>query len=296
MKMIDVSIIIVNYNTLELTDKCIESIIKKTEEIKYEIILVDNASQDGSKDHFEKKKNIKYLYLNKNIGFGAGNNKGFEISRGRNIFFLNPDTELKTNAVKILSNFLDKHNKVGICGGNLINEEEKPVFSYSKIFPSILSEFDQGVCNFYIQKTLFRNSYFYNYTKKPHKVAFVSGANLMIKRYIFEEVGKFDERYFLYFEETILEKKVRDLGYYIYNIPEAIIYHYEGKSFSFKPERERRYFQNRKLFFLDSHNLFYYKLATILYKSYLKCGVFLYHNNKEKKENLKQKINIISNI
>lgn len=84
--MLDVSIIIVNYNTLQITQNCIDSVVEKTKGIQYEIILVDNASTDGSKEFFEKDNRVKYIYSEKNGGFGYGNNLGMKIAKG-NISF-----------------------------------------------------------------------------------------------------------------------------------------------------------------------------------------------------------------
>ena len=98
----DVSVIIVNYNTYELTSACIESIIKNTTNISYEIIVVDNASTDGSKDRFETDSRIKYIYSEKNGGFGYGNNRGIEIAKGDYLFLLNSDTLLVNNAIQIV--------------------------------------------------------------------------------------------------------------------------------------------------------------------------------------------------
>lgn len=96
----DVSVIIVNYNTYELTSACIESIIKNTTNISYEIIVVDNASTDGSKDRFETDSRIKYIYSEKNGGFGYGNNRGIEIAKGAYLLLLNSDTLLVNNAIE----------------------------------------------------------------------------------------------------------------------------------------------------------------------------------------------------
>ena len=92
MKMIDVSIIIVNYNTLSLTKDCIDSIVSFTKKITFEIILVDNNSNDGSKEFFQQDTRITYIYENENHGFGIANNIGAKIAIGKYLFFMNSDT------------------------------------------------------------------------------------------------------------------------------------------------------------------------------------------------------------
>lgn len=90
----DVSIIIVNYNTKALTSQCINSIYEKTQGISFEVILVDNASIDGSKEHFQSDSRVRYIYSEENLGFGRANNLGVSVASGQNILFLNPDTVL----------------------------------------------------------------------------------------------------------------------------------------------------------------------------------------------------------
>ena len=104
----DVSIIIITYNTLRMTSDCLESIFEKTQDIKYEVILVDNASTDGSKEFFEKDSRIRYIYLKDNIGFGKANNAGYLHAKGKYVFLLNSDTILINNAVKEFFAFAER--------------------------------------------------------------------------------------------------------------------------------------------------------------------------------------------
>lgn len=112
----DVSIIIVNYNTYDLTAACIQSIIEHTKRISYEIIVVDNASTDGSKEKFERDSRIKYIYSEKNGGFGYGNNRGIEIANGDYFFLLNSDTLLLNNAIYEFFKYAKSHKSRIIYG------------------------------------------------------------------------------------------------------------------------------------------------------------------------------------
>ena len=107
----DVSIIIVNFNTRQMTSECIDSIIEKTQGLEFEIILVDNASTDGSKEFFEKDERITYIYSEKNGGFGYGNNLGMKVAKGKYFFLLNSDTLLINNAVKEFYDYAEKDDK-----------------------------------------------------------------------------------------------------------------------------------------------------------------------------------------
>ena len=114
---IDVSVIIVNYNTLELTKQCVESLKAKTKGIQYEIIIVDNASNDGSQEYFRNDESIIYIYNKENLGFGRANNIGYRHSSGKYIFLLNSDTILENNAIKIFFDFMEQNPGIGCAGG-----------------------------------------------------------------------------------------------------------------------------------------------------------------------------------
>ena len=128
----DVSIIIVNYNTLELTKNTIDSVNEKTKDLNYEIILVDNASTDGSVEFFEKEYKNKIIFIknDENLGFGRANNRGIKIAKGKYVFLLNSDTLLINNAIKILFDFMEKNNNCGVCGGNLYTLTLQPTNSF----------------------------------------------------------------------------------------------------------------------------------------------------------------------
>lgn len=227
--MADVSIIIVNYNTLSMTNDCIESVIEKTSGLDYEIILVDNASTDGSKEFFSNKNHIKYIYNDDNLGFGRANNKGIEVAHGRNILFLNSDTLLRNNAIKILCDYLDNNPDVGACGSNLFDKDGSPTFSYERFFPSIFEEVNY-LFEGRLKKYRFKESACFNHTESPLKVAFISGANLMVRKSVLDETGFFNERFFLYYEETELCLRIHRKGYLIMSVPNAEITHFCGKS------------------------------------------------------------------
>ena len=226
----DVSVIIINYNTCQMTAECIDSVFEKTEGIEFEIILVDNASTDGSREFFEKDKRITYIYNYENLGFGRANNVGIEIAKGRNILFLNSDTLLINNAITILSNYLDENSRVGACGGNLYTKDLKPNHSFRRIAPSIADE----VNTFFAKvptKIIYGKNEEFNHSRKPLSVKYITGADLMIKKSVINNIGVFDPRFFMYYEETELCHRVRKNGYKIMSVPYAEIIHLDGGSF-----------------------------------------------------------------
>lgn len=138
-----VSIIIVNYNTKELIKNAIQSVFDKTENIDYEIIVIDNASQDGSvedlKNTFQEK--IKIIESKENLGFGRANNLGIKQAQGKYIFLLNSDIELINNAIKTFYDYMEQNEHVGVCGGNLFNKKNIVEESYVMFKDSIYSYF-----------------------------------------------------------------------------------------------------------------------------------------------------------
>lgn len=224
----EVSIVLVNYNTAELTALCIDSIFKHTKGCSFEVILVDNNSSDGSKEIFSKDERIQYIYNDSNCGFGAANNIGAMCASGKYLFFLNTDTLLIEDAITTLASYMGAHTDVVVCGGNLLSRDHLPTSSFERIFPSIwyeLNELFLRIPGF----LLFGKNQKYNYSSKPLKVAYVSGADLMIRRKDFSDLKGFDSNIFMYVDETELCMRASKIGS-IVNVPSCRIIHYGGQS------------------------------------------------------------------
>lgn len=228
----DVSIIIVNYKTTDLILNCLKSVYSLIQGVSFEVIVVDNKSDDNYDVEIKSRyPEVICISLPENVGFGRANNEGLKVASGRNILFLNPDTVLLNDAVSILSKYLDSNAWVGACGGNLYDEELKPALSYKRIFPSIFWEVSK-MFRLYPEKILFGKNQAYNRTTKPLKVAYITGADLMVKRDVLMEVGVFSPSFFMYYEETDFCYRIKSRGYEIISVPDAKIQHLEGKSFT----------------------------------------------------------------
>ena len=266
----DVSIIIVNYNTKELILNCIQSIYEKTIGIDYEIIVVDNASVDGSQNMvMDIFKDVKLIYLKENIGFGRANNEGVKIATGKNILFLNSDTILLNNAIKTLSDFLNNNAKIGACGGNLYDENLKPTHSYRRIFPSVLYELNY-LLDRVPEKILFGRNSEHNYSNKTISVAYVTGADLMIKRTVIEKIGCFLDVFFMYFEETDLCLRIKKAGFQVFSVPEARIQHLECKSFNNETVNIKRISlseASRQIYYTINYSKVYREIANYIYNT-----------------------------
>ena len=230
-----VSIIIVTYNTRQMTAECIESIFEKTKGVDFEIILVDNASTDDSKDFFEKDSRIKYVYSNENLGFGRGNNLGLEHASGKYIFLLNSDTLLVNDAVTEFFNYMEKASaNIGCCGCILQNREGRRIHSYHVAFPTLVWLFKEVMCYSFPK--------LYNpYKKEENRVAGdsyplvveqITGADMFIRRNVVDECGMFDPDFFMYFEETEMQRRFLAKGYKSVVIETPKIIHLVGASSS----------------------------------------------------------------
>ena len=274
---IDVSVIIVNYKTPKLLKSCINSIYDKTVGVNFEIIVVDNNSSDGSdkliQTHFP---DVIYVQSESNLGFGKGNNFGLKRARGRNIFFLNSDTLLINNAIKILSDYLDLNSRVGVCGGNLFSENLKNVHSFSLTFPGIYTELDD-IFKGKLSKIKKLKKIQYNTEDHPIPVAYICGANMMIKASVLDDVGVFDPDFFMYFEETELCFRINKKGYDIINLPNAKIVHLEGASQISLKSKLKFYNYSRKRYYKKRYGLFKFLIVCWLFR--LKCLLGLCKNS-----------------
>lgn len=278
----DVSIIIVNYNTKFLIDQTIESILKKTKDIKYEIIVVDNASVDESINYLiEKYKNkIKLIKNNKNLGFGRANNEGVKYAKGKYLFFLNPDTILIENSIKQMHDYMESNlnQNIAVCGGNLYTVDMEPNFSCQKKLYSNYTEF--SFIKEKILKYILKKKISFNYGNKERKVEYISGANIFITKKVFLELGKFDSDFFMYFEETELLARVLRKGYKIMSIPWVKIIHLEGQSNKISLLKWQFFFESKYKYFYKVYSLREAKINYLI--SQFKYIIFPSKNSKIK--------------
>lgn len=232
--MTNISIIIINYNTFQLTCNCIESVQKFTHGIEYEIILVDNASTECEPDLFLKKfPNITLIASDVNTGFAGGNNLGLLKAVGEYILLLNSDTELIENSIKICFDFIKTDQNIGALSPKLIFENGDVQFC-NESFPSIRKTlFElfrlQKIFKEFGGKYLGRTFYEKNI---PVETDWIWGTCFLIKREVIEKMEnkKFSERFFMYIEDLEWCIIIRKLKYKIYYQPQTKIIHHCGKS------------------------------------------------------------------
>jgi GT2 family glycosyltransferase len=260
LENIDISIIIVSYNTKDLLYNCIQSIYEHTKNITFEIIISDNGSSDGTSNMIEQSfPEVTFIDNKKNWGFGIANNIGAYFARGEFLFLLNSDTVLLNNAVLFLMEFLKNNPHTGACGGNLFDENLRPIHSFRRSLPSLFWEIN-AIFFDYPEKILYKNNIEFNHTDKPMRVAYITGADLMIRRKVWNTINGFSPEFFMYYEDAELSFRIKKIGYSIYNVPKANIIHFSGKSSLIKEKQELYFLQSKKIYFLKIYSKYYYNM------------------------------------
>lgn len=267
------SIIIVTYNSGKYIKGCLSSIFQSLgKKINYEIIVIDNNSLDNTIDILKKiSSKLILIKNNQNYGFAKAGNQGLRLAKGEFVLFLNPDTLVQKNAIKNLLAFIRKNPKVGIVGPLLIRPTgklQKWQMGYEKVFWRVFLEMILEKIVFTFKPNWFLKiaslidlNYADHYITR--EVDWVNGAAMMVRKKTLHEVGDFDERFFLYYEELDLQKRIKQAGWRIYHLPESIVIHYGKKSFH---EKEYKSYlrKSRYLYFQK-----YYPVISSLLKFYL---------------------------
>ena len=214
--MIEFSIIILNYNTKELLKNCLTSVIQFTKKINYEIIVVDNASSDGSEKEIRQLfKQVIWIQNKNNFGFAKANNIGIKKAKGKFVILLNSDTKIESDAFTKLVEFANKKNSLGIAGPRLLNADKTPQPSVAPFYTLPITAI-----------SLFHGDRFLRQSPNTsQKVDWVTGACFIINRQLIEKIGLLDEHYFMYIEEMEYCYRAKKAGFTVWYFPEVDVYH-----------------------------------------------------------------------
>lgn len=278
--VITTGIIIVNYKTPHLVIKNLEALLEDKEN-DYSICVVDNASNDGSghviQSYIDNKKatdKVGLISASKNGGFAYGCNLGFSYFKKKIdtldfYWLLNPDAVALKNARKELQNFLDKHPKVGICGSQLENIDST-VRNASFNFHNWKTELSNSLALGVFDKLIGKSFVDVN-IGCPTKCDWVSGASMMLRKTMIDEIGNMDEKYFLYYEEMDFCFKAANAGWECWHIPMSRVVHIAGSSTGVnssetqETRRPKYWFESRRRFFSKNYGLFYNQIVDILW-------------------------------
>jgi len=232
--MIDLSIVIVSYNTKDFLQKCIESIKETAKDLTYEIIVVDNASKDGSALLVKKNfKDVLVIENKENFGFSKANNIGVKKTSGRYVLFLNSDTVIYGNVLKKMIDFMDNQSQAGAATCKLVLPSGKIDDASHRGFPTPWNSFSHfsGLSRVFGKTKIFGG---YNLgfldLSKIHEIDALAGAFMIVRRQAGVEVGWWDEDYFFYGEDLDFCYKLKEKGWKIYYVPEFSILHFKGVS------------------------------------------------------------------
>lgn len=292
----DISIIILNFNTPDMTIDCIKSVIKNTKRVKYEIILIDNGSIDDSVIKISNLKsqisNLKIITNKKNLGFAEGNNIGIKSAKGRYVLLLNSDTLISSNVIGEMVAWLDTDNEIGIASCSLKNADGTEqgtggnfpnllrVFAWMTFLEDIpyLDKLIKPFHPYHSKSPLYKGDTFYKFSQN---LDWVTGAFFMIRRNVMDDIGVFDKEYFMYTEEVDFCYRAKQKGWLVKYDPRWSIIHFGGASSQKDNNRINSFsilaeFRGIKLFYKKHMPSWQYPLVRLLLKfgSLLRIVVF----------------------
>lgn len=254
---IDLSIIIVNYNVKEFLLNLLQSINNAKNNYSLEIIVVDNASDDGSVELIkEKYPYIKLIVNNTNVGFGSANNQALQIAKGKYFLLINPDTIVKENTFKEMIEFFERTPSAGIAGCKVLNPDGSLQLACRRGFPGPWTSFTKvmGLSRLFPKSKFFAR---YNLTyldeNQTYEVDAVSGAFMMMRGELFQKIGGFDQQFFMYGEDLDLCYRTQKSGYKVYYVNTTEIIHFKGESTKRSSIDETKIFYDAMHLFVRKH-------------------------------------------
>lgn len=230
----DLSILVINWNTRDLLEECLKSIYLNVRKVSFEILVVDNGSSDGSREMIKEEFSQVRLIENKNnLGFARANNQALKRSKGKYELLLNPDTLVRESALEAMVSFMEANARVGICGCRLLNEDGSVQPSCGK-FPDLFTIFLHMTKLNYLYPNNRFSRRFMGASLEGNEaggVDWVTGACLLVRRQAVEEIGLLDEGFFMYCEDMDWCRRMKDAGWKVYYLPQAEVVHYRSRSY-----------------------------------------------------------------
>jgi hypothetical protein len=234
----DLSICIVNWNTREDLEQALASILHPDPGTGIQVVVVDNASDDGSADMVcGRFPTVTLVESRENLGFARGYNRAASESRGRHLLILNPDTLVHRGALAKLTAYLDAHPEAGAIGPRLLNTDGSLQFSCRRFPTPLAALFRNTILGRLVGPDRFTRDYLMSDWdhSSPRAVDWISGAAMGIRREVWEKVGGFDEGFFMYAEDMDWCLRARQAGYEVHYVPDAVITHRIGRSSDQRP-------------------------------------------------------------
>ena len=259
----DISVIVVSFNTRGLVLDCLASVFETIKDISFEVWLVDNNSTDGTVGAVRKAyPDVAIIENEENLGFAAANNRALRQMNGRYALLLNSDTVLTTGAVKELYEFMEYAVEAGMACGQLLNLDGSKQNSIAS-FPSLLTLLANETALRILMPDRFpskRRDY-----GSPIEVDSGIGACLIVRKEAIDDVGFLDERYFFFFEETDWAYRMKRNRWAVYFVPFSRIYHAQGKTVGSDVNSRIMFYRSRYFFFKKWHHYSYPLFYSIVF-------------------------------
>ena len=227
-KKIELSVIIVNWNGAEFVGKCLQSVFESKFNKPWEVIVVDNNSSDKSVEIIKQFPQVIAIENKENVGFGAANNQALKQATGKFVFLLNPDTQIFPDNLEKLVEKIEEEEKIAIVAPQLVNENgslQKEIGTFPGLVDSILVLLKLHRLPFFKDLVYPKVDY-----SQEQEAEHLMGSALLIRREVLDSVGVFDEHFFLWFEETDLEKRIKEAGWKLIYYPQVRVVHLLSKS------------------------------------------------------------------
>ena len=233
------SILIVNWNSVRFLERCLTTIEEHVRTLAYEVVVVDNASHDGCAEMLARRfPRTRFVQAGTNLGFARGNNLAFAEAQADTVLFLNPDTELTDDAIEVMFDHLTSDEQAGAAGCRVLNPDGTVQWVYTQALPTIANQ----ILGADVLRRLFPRSALWGLAPildagdAPVDAQVLAGSCLMVKRAVFERVGGFDARYYMYSDDVDLCYKIHQAGYDVRYIGSRNIVHHGGTSAAFRGE------------------------------------------------------------
>jgi len=286
--VVDLTVIIVSWNVCDLLRRCLISMpdaypspatgpsTPTSPPLQIELIVVDNASADGSADMVRAEfPGVRLIVNDGNRGFTAANNQGLAEAQGRYLLLLNPDTEIVDDALTTMVQYMDAHPEVGALGPRLRHPDGSRQSSRRR-FPTLATALVEStvIQQWWADNRILRRYYMADTPDNAvQAVDWLVGACLLVRRQVYEQIGGLDEGFFMYSEELDWCKRIKDAGWEIVYLPSATVIHHEGKSSEQVVPARHIYFQGSKVRYFRQHHgscqaetLRWFLLATYVYQ------------------------------
>lgn len=238
---LDLSIVIVNYNTGSVIRSCLNSVIQQTKNLSHEIFVVDNASTDGSVEMIRKEfPHVHLMPQSENLYFTKACNVALSRAQGRYLMILNPDTFIQENAFKTLTDFMDQHPDVGACGPKFLNVDGT-LQGIGHRYPTLIyALFELLFINAIFPNNFVRRRRVYADLdeSRTQEIQATGGSCMMVRKEVAAKEGFLDEGFLMYWEETDWCRRIRQAGWKIYGVIEARVYHHGAKATEQVPSKK----------------------------------------------------------